>query len=412
MRNRSILIATLAILALLLSACGGDGGENANALGTAVPGVETTLESIPGTGGDLEPTDSIINETAVVPTLEATTELTIETPVATEQVAEAPETTPTLAATDEQSGQGGLIGIPETGSGGLTSLGAMLGFQVVDASGNVIGTVDDYVVNTCEANILYMLVEPAGGSSAGAGQLILVPYQATLETPNNGQVLAGEGQFVIDLDATALSGAPVVDTTAFDMEDPTWDVDAQAFWSEHFELALTAACPVPASDVVDGQAEGQVTPTASLDEQTTPTTDAAGLATPTAQPDDSDGETDRQNVYRVALATELLTAGLQDGNGQPLGQVVDIAIVPETGHTQFIVVELDAEDLGDSRLVALPPGALNLAYENAGQPVFVLLVETQALNDAPVFDANARTTDAGWFDYWGAFVPMTQEELP
>ena len=52
--------------------------------------------------------------------------------------------------------------IPSTGQGQgqVVSLASMMQFRVVDAGGEMIGTVSDYVVNICEAHILYAVVTP------------------------------------------------------------------------------------------------------------------------------------------------------------------------------------------------------------------------------------------------------------
>ena len=116
-------------------------------------------------------------------------------------------------------------------------------------------------------------------------------------------------------------------------------------------------------------------------------------------------------MYRLALASRVLTADLQEGNGRVLGAVQDIAIVPETGRTHYLVVETTETVQGTGRQVALPPGAVNVSYESGReQPVLVLLVDTNLLQDAPEFDQENTWTDDGWFNFWSPHVPLTREQ--
>ena len=43
----------------------------------------------------------------------------------------------------------------------LTHLSNLIGYQVLDANGDVPGIASDFIVNTCETYIIYILMEPA-----------------------------------------------------------------------------------------------------------------------------------------------------------------------------------------------------------------------------------------------------------
>jgi sporulation protein YlmC with PRC-barrel domain len=434
MRIRTIFLTTMMIMALLLAACAGDGNQNGDAVGTVFPedGVPAATEGIPETGG--EPGDTLLGTATPEPTeldAQPTSELETATLEPTEQeTADVSGTTPTVESdVSSAGGQGtgtGIIGIPETGSGDLAGLAAMFDFRVEDTSGNEIGTVRDYVINMCEANILYIVVDPAAGlgstngqagGSANTQQALLIPYQATLETPNSGSVDAGQGLFVIDRDAAELGDAPTVDLDSIDLEDPAWDSEFMSYWQNDFDLSLTSACNVPVSGAAGTYAAG--TDAAGTQDATMTPDAAAGAAQPTAAQTETPGaggmgdDMDRQDIFRLALASRVLEAELQDGNGQQLGTVQDVAIVPETGRTQYLLVESSEAGQGMDGMLALPPGAVNVMYEDGSdQPVLVLLVETGIYQNAPTYDQNAGANDADWFDYWDQYLPMTMEQLP
>lgn len=430
MRKRSWILPLLLVFTLLLSACAS--GAEQNGTQTDVPGAigTGTPEGIPGTGAstevveptlETEPTELIPEEDLdeAYPVLETPEDVTPTESAQDETTPDAGEdsnveTPPTGVVDPPVIGEDtGVIGIPQTGSGGLIGLAAMTGWQVVGADGAEIGTVHDYVVNTCEAHILFLVVEPI--ENASTGQQILIPYEATLAELNEGSSVDVEQRvFTLKQNAADLNGAPVVDVTLLDLEIPDWSDEALEYWSENYRVSLTSACNVPVSNNQNAveDANTQVQPTLAPEP-----TQVEGDVTPTLAPADTDPtldspqDTNRQNIYKLALASSLLSAELQEGNGAPLGTVRDIAIVPETGRTQFIVIETG--EAGEERMVALPPGAVNISYENgAGQPVVILLVETDLLQGAPVFDESARTTDDAWYDYWNQHIPMTRDQLP
>lgn len=421
MRKGSLIFSLVLVFTVLLSACaGGNNGFGSNTGYPAPGGTET--QPIPNTGitEGVDMNTPTVDSTPAVGVTEAIETATqAAAAVATEEDTE--ETTPTNTSDDDAttptadsggqtgSGQGnGVIGIPQTGSGGYVGLAAMTGWQVVGADGSPIGTVQDYVVNTCEAHILYLVVDASETITAQGGQQILIPFEAVLGELNEGSSVSVDRKtFTLKQNAADLMAVPGVDIATADLENPNWSESILIYWEDNdYLLSRTAGCPVP----VSGE---QATPAATMN-ATQPEFDATPTVDSAFTPDaGTDMEGERQTIYRLALAGKLLNARLQEGNGRLLGTVQDIAIVPETGRTQFYVVDTAQMAQATDRMVALPPGAVNISYENsANQPVVVLLVETSILQDAPDFDEGAGNSDGTWFNYWNQHIPVTREAMP
>jgi hypothetical protein len=195
---------------------------------------------------------------------------------------------------------------------------------------------------------------------------------------DNGAIDAGQHVIVLNLDASDLTGVPTV-SGELNLQDTSWETDVRSFWSNFVTLSgLTTGCRVPAS----GKAE-------------------------------SSGN--RVNITRIALASQMLGAQVVDGNGDPVGQVEEIVLTPESGLLRFAAVRLD--DTMDAQGFAMVPmGGLNIRQENTnGEVVLELLVERSVLKDSPLFDAVPTPQDASWenpaFQYWSQYVPLTREQL-
>jgi sporulation protein YlmC with PRC-barrel domain len=286
------------------------------------------------------------------------------------------------APVDAEPGSG-LIGIPETGSGEVAGLSEMFGFQVVDSAGERVGVVRDYLINMCETYILYLVVDPDETNRAAEGQQqMLIPYEAVLPSVNDGQVDMQQGLYMLNASIVELQPVPVYEINTLDLENPQWDEELQAFWSQNFGLTVDAGCSVPLNTATndDDQQEGESAQ------------DAA----------------ERQTIYRLALASRLLGAVVVDGFGEQIGHLRDAAVLPESGRTEYFVIERAA-----GGLVALPPGAVNVRYQpDAVQPELILLVENPVFENAPAFDSSSIMPDASWVSYWDQYIPMTRDQLP
>lgn len=284
----------------------------------------------------------------------AATEAGDAAPVATEAVA-VPVATP-----DGPPPQSNMAAVqPAERREELTRLTNLIGFQLTGLNGAVMGTITDYVVNTCETYIIYMLVTPDAALNVAAGQSLVIPYEAV--TINSGIVNA-ETQAI----ALYLGPEPVAAGPAF--ADPlvlfpiTWEDSVRAYWKEVVRVGkLHSACQ-------------------------------AGNSTP------------ENAIYKIAYASQLLGAELKDGNGVLLGTVTEAILAPETGKLAFYVVELT-----DSQgLVLVPLAKTNIPKEALEPGVtieLVLLAETGQLLGAPQLgSAEAASTDAAQNSargYWG-----------
>jgi sporulation protein YlmC with PRC-barrel domain len=255
--------------------------------------------------------------------------------------------------------------LPDTARGDLMLLSTWLDFEVVDTAGNHIGSVHDYVLNTCEAHIIYVAIQ------ANDGELVLMPYEVVTL---GGGIIDYEARVIaVSIAADEIQNAPTIRDDA-DITDVTWEADSRTFWENYMNLSnLTTACHAPTPD--------------------------------------------GSRLVLIDYASNLLQARFQDGNGQPIGVVEEIIVFPETGLLRYFVINLEEETQQGQRYVLVPLGALNIRSQDAaGETVLVLLVERQVLMSAPVFDQVPDTTQQNWegqsLQYWSQHVPMTRDQLP
>src|SRR5512138_2232936 len=128
MRKFSLLLSTIVVLALALTACGG----------------QQTSTSIPSTN---------------VP------------PVTVESTA---TEAPTSAATEAPSGTG-TASVPVTGAENPSRVSNLMKFQVFDQSGNQVGKVKDLVLDLDNTRVSYVAVDATG--SAGS-KTVLIPWDS------------------------------------------------------------------------------------------------------------------------------------------------------------------------------------------------------------------------------------------
>jgi sporulation protein YlmC with PRC-barrel domain len=465
MRSLKIIFPALVAGMLLLSACAGVATQE------PTQGVETFIASTP--------TVADISTATTAPT----------EPVATEMAtAEASATAlPTQANT-------AIPGIPATG-GPVEALSEILRYRVVDNAGTELGMVRDYIINTCEAHILYIVLDAPNGS-----QSILVPYEAVSLNPGRPQD-APANALVVNFDAALLSSAPAIDLKTVNFDSDNWDANVMSFWRQNIAISLTTACNVPTrSGTLVPTPMGTLTPggtlvpsgtapaaTATPPSTLVPSTEVPGTETPVASlngynnvafqatstppntvvpatsmpgtgtPITTLTPSNRVNVFKVALASELIGANVVDINNNPLAKVRDALVLKSTGGVQYFIVQLVAgnQQEANGNMMALPPGAVNLFYGTefmrntpvvgstasasgtmaaatpaAGtpvggetvdndirrgsfdRPVLVLLFDLSVLTNAPAYSLTNGQMDQATFDYWSQYVPMTREALP
>lgn len=385
MKKLSIIFTILMSLALVLAAC--STGQDTDGSGAVLtPELGSGTAELPDTGIDetVEPgldvtpmeTMDLGNETPAVTenmtaaTEEITaTETLSETPMITETpVTIEPAETVTDTGTTTDTVRGAQI-LPETGQQELIRLSNWMGFTIADQNDQPIGQVQDYIVNTCEAHIVYMVVQPDAGLALEGGNEFLIPYEAV--SVNNGTLNADTRTMTINIDASQLSGIPALDQRP-DLATTDWETEVRDFWSGVVDLSnLDTSCAVaPASDSAD---------------------------------------TESVNVYKIAYASNLLSANLQDGNANALGQVQEALVQPQSGQIFYLVV-----NRVDGGTVLVPMRAVNIPESGNlqdGTLNLELLVENTVLQDAPAIDSIESLADymnADANNYWSQFVPMNQ----
>jgi sporulation protein YlmC with PRC-barrel domain len=458
-------LSVLLIAALLLTACAPEEQAEEPAFpeaGTPFPGETAVLpDTGPQDGTPVEPLED---------TPMATLAPGDETPVVTEGLETTPEagTTPLAPGTPEAPSGGAPSSdraeiLPESGRAELTRLSALVGYQVIDRDGQVLGTANDFILNLCEAHILYIVLDADPALGLQGGEQALIPYE--IVTLHSGTLNSEDRTIQLDLALDNVQAAPAMSPDAFDVTSSEWEAGVQEFWTAFGNLSLTTECRVPPAETGTGEgvestpvtdapvsfkkpvAQGAGSPTAiagtpvvpSLNTPTaiagTPivpslnTQDDPPAGTPTAisgtpvvpsldNQDDPAAGQDRVALHKNAFASEVLGATVVDGNGQQLGVVEEILLEPESGRLTFAAVRLNADLQADQNLVLAPIGALNLQDDAQGTDgvTLVLLVETGVLTGAPQEASLPAPDDTGWEsesqDYWGEFVPLTREELP
>jgi sporulation protein YlmC with PRC-barrel domain len=403
---------TIGILfTLLLSAC--DGGQVQD--GTPAPDGTPIFENgegIPPTGDD----ETATPEIELTPTSEGTA--VVDTPAA--------ETTPTSGTTTGDgtyrdygqvpvtSGQRAPQSqaaqiMPETARSEIVLLSNWMDLVVIDSAGNRIGTVHDYVLNTCEAHIIYVAIQLDGEGETGRN-VVLMPYEVV--TLGGGILDVDERVIVVAISAEEFRNAPTISVDA-DITDVTWETETRDYWSEYVTISdLSTECmavltgSLPGANINDNE-NGNLNDNDNVNENSN------------LNDNDNNNQSaqtgDRTTVVKIDYASNILQARIQDGNGQAIGVVEDVTLFPESGLLRFLVVNMNAD--GQQGYVLIPFGAVNIESQDAaGNTVLVLLVERQILMSAPTFDQLPDTTQDNWdgesFEYWSEFVPLTREDMP
>lgn len=378
MKKTTLLVSGFLVLALFLAACGPADDQEFPAepgldgsMGDPAPGEIPGISEDPATEAVEPPMDETIGATATVPG-----------PVETDTVPTTPfpaDETPAPTQPGTGTGDAALRGaqvIPETGREDATMLSKLLGYQIVVPNGTTIGSVDDYILNLCEAHIVYVVLEAAPSIELEDGNLVVFPYE--MVTLQEGVIDVDQRVITVNVDAEQFADGPSVGER-LDLTTTEWEDDIRNHWSEVGRLSnLSTVCPVPASTGTEG----------------------AG----------------RQEITRIAYAMEVMDMRLLDGNGNLIGEVEEVLVEPESGWLPYMAIRPNENLQTDGGLVLVPFGALNLDTSGGGATQdqnLVLLVEPEVLENAPTVDSlPADGMDGSTFDYWSQHVPMTREELP
>jgi sporulation protein YlmC with PRC-barrel domain len=237
----------------------------------------------------------------------------------------------------------------------LTHLSNLFGYEVLDDNGDRLGVASDYIVNTCETYIIYILMEPAAGLGFPAGDLVVIPLEAV--TINSGVLNAENKTIQLLLVPEQIEGAPTL-TAGQDLTPTDWEAAVRTFWKRSVRIGeLQTSCNVPGGP-----------------------------------------------VYKVTYATRLLGVELYDGQNVLLGAVQEAILEPESGKIAFYIVK-PAE--GDG-LVMVLIAATNIpkeALNPGGVLTLELLTDPELFWDAPrissIGEADDFSLQGSMRQYWG-----------
>jgi sporulation protein YlmC with PRC-barrel domain len=237
----------------------------------------------------------------------------------------------------------------------LTHLSNLMGYQVLDGNGDKLGVANDYIINTCEGYIIYMLMDPVASLKVAHGNRVVIPFEAV--TINSGVLDAQNKTIQLRLIPKQFSNAPAF-PPGQQLTPTKWEGSARGFWSKMVRIGkLATSCNV-----------------------------AGGP------------------VYKVVYASQLLGVELYDGQKNLLGTVQDAIIEPESGNIGFYIIK-PAKDDG---LVMVRLRAINIPKEAllpGGTLTLVLLTNPKVFWDAPritnVEGADDFAMQSKMRQYWG-----------
>jgi sporulation protein YlmC with PRC-barrel domain len=274
----------------------------------------------------------------------------------TEQAAQTPEkNNPDATARPKPPQSQAAIIQPKEMRTKLTHLSNLIGYQVLDENGDKLGVASDYIVNTCETYIIYILMDPVASLNIASGSRVVIPFEAV--TINSG-VLDGQNKTIqLLLIPGQFSGAPTL--PAGQQLTPTdWEGAARDFWMKAVRVGkLATSCNVPGGP-----------------------------------------------VYKVVYATQLLGVELYDDNNNLLGVVQDAILEPESGKIGFYIVK----PANGNGLVMVSLGVTNIPKEAllpGGTLTLVLLTKPAKFLDASritsIDQADDFAQQAKMRKYWG-----------
>lgn len=215
----------------------------------------------------------------------------------------------------------------------LTHLSNLIGYTVLDENGEKLGVASDYIVNTCETYIIYILMEPVASLNVATGGWVVIPFEAV--TINSG-VLDGQNETIqLRLIPEQFSGAPTFSSEQA-LTPTDWEAAVRAFWKNSVRVGMLAT----SCNVAGGP------------------------------------------VYKIAYATQLLQVELFDGQNNLLGSVQEAILEPESGKLGFLIVK---PTTGDG-LIMVHLGAVNIPKEAllpGSTLTLILLSDPQVFWDAP-----------------------------
>ena len=370
MRKISIVLTTLVVAAMLLTACGGD-ETSTTVPDTDVP--QVTLEATATDEGPLETETSSATDTA---------------------------TTPDVAVTGEED---------------PARLSNQLGFDVWNQDGEQIGEVNDMILDLDNTRISYVIVGTGGFLEIGEKDVLVPRNSLQLQTAAGDATAGDQNAFILQIDQELFNNSPDVDLNAIlpGRGEPAndWDFDIRNYWENGV---------VPPTAAPDATASPEMTATVSPDNTAVPegavdlqgvvlASDVLGSAVnlspgegeAVGQGTGQEQATATPGTGTDATATvdpSLPTAGPGVGNFN--GTIDDVIVDIDTGDILYIVVDAAFDD--DERWIPIP---LNFFQWDATNEAFLINANPAMLRDAPFIQDGLYpdTTAEGWNSEFDAF---------
>lgn len=276
------LFSVFVVLALVLAACGGGTAND------ATPGADGALATDSGLGME---TEEVGGGTGVETDV-----------VATEDVSgglDATEVAPGAEGTDIAATPGANDGssIPNTGVqvGEFAHLEQLIGMSLMDANGESLGEISDFVISVEEDRVDYLVVDRGGES-------VLVPWSTLAFDRDN------DAGFNFSGNVDAFDSVPAFSADGFDFMDEDWDTDIIDAWQNPASNVEATSVPdeaganataQPTADAAVGQGDMSAT------KQSTQEVGDDGL---------TDGPVFTNNVVAV-LYSDLLTMNVVERAG-------------------------------------------------------------------------------------------------
>ena len=218
----------------------------------------------------------------------------------------------------------------------LTHLSNLIGYRVLDVNGNKLGIASDFIVNTRETYIIYIMMEPDASLNIPAGNRVLIPFEVV--TINSGVLNAQNKTIQLHLSKEAFSGAPTL-SVGQQLTPTDWEGATIDFWKKWARIAvLRTSCNAGSGP-----------------------------------------------TYKVAYATQLLGVKLYDGLNKLLGTVQEAILEPESGQIGFYLIK----PVKGNGLVMISLGRTNIPKEALDPGATLKLV---LLADPSVFWGAPRIT--------------------
>ncbi len=447
--KRIYLVGPLLILALLVSACG-DGPTAPSAGGatpTAVvelaedtpdiadtdgitetdPGAAAEETAIPGEEQTASMTDTVgITDTQSITdgesmddseamtgtdTLTDTSSVTDGTTITDSETMTGTETitgtdpmtgTPTPSATSDMTSTSDMTdtvdaaAVGDTPSRGVIRSSELLGYNIENAEGEDLGSVNDAIISLEQGCINYLVLSFGGILGLGDNQY-LIPWRAVTIDPV-------EERLLLNIDPSALDAAPTFDVDNLpDMTSAEWDSELTGYWNAIDVVAPDTAADSSTADqhicdeVMPVDIGGGIGTSDAITE--TADTESADVA---ATPEPSEEELTVQTPLVIRLS-DLLDYTVNNPEGEELGGIEDIMIDWRQDRMVYAILSFGGfMGLGEKWFV-MPLSSV------AVDPVEQRLIfdaDPEVLQDAPGFDADdlPDTADPDWDlgirDYW------------